>query len=231
LTSVSTFSYADLMPDGVLTREQVIDAAEDVLRRFGPAKSTVIDVARALGVSHGSVYRHFATKADLRDAVAAQSLARLYGPLEAVAHKDKPAARRLKRWIDKLASISQAMAIEEPELFATFRALALESHDVVVAHAERLGAQIEEIIVDGVTRAEFVVPDTGASARAVWDATARFHHPAFAAQWADADLSAQLDAVWQLLLRGLVGGADRPRRHVELVRGPHAVHGPLAYRP
>ncbi|WP_285680262.1 acyltransferase domain-containing protein, partial [Kitasatospora phosalacinea] len=41
--------------------------AEDVLRRYGPAKATVVDVARALGVSHGSVYRHFGTKAALRE--------------------------------------------------------------------------------------------------------------------------------------------------------------------
>ena len=34
-------------------------AAEEVLRRYGPPKATVVDVARALGVSHGSVYRHF----------------------------------------------------------------------------------------------------------------------------------------------------------------------------
>ena len=40
-----------------------------MLRRFGPAKTTVVDVARALDVSHGSVYRHFPSKAALRDAV------------------------------------------------------------------------------------------------------------------------------------------------------------------
>ena len=60
-----------------LTSEQIVDAAEDVLRRFGPAKATVIDVARELGVSHGSIYRHFASKAALRDAVAARQV---HGP-------------------------------------------------------------------------------------------------------------------------------------------------------
>jgi hypothetical protein len=38
-----------------LTPDRILDAAEDVLRRFGPAKSIVVDVAPALGVSHGSV--------------------------------------------------------------------------------------------------------------------------------------------------------------------------------
>ena len=72
------------MTDTVLTPERILEAAEDVLRRFGPAKATVVDVARTLGVSHGSVYRHFPSKAALRDAVAERWLARISEPLEAV---------------------------------------------------------------------------------------------------------------------------------------------------
>ena len=65
------------MTEAVLTQERILETAEDVLRRFGPAKATVVDVARALDVSHGSVYRHFLSKAALRDAVAERWLARI----------------------------------------------------------------------------------------------------------------------------------------------------------
>src|SRR6185503_7682618 len=47
----------------VLTPERILEVTEDVLRRYGLAKATVVDVARALDVSHGSVYRHFPRKA------------------------------------------------------------------------------------------------------------------------------------------------------------------------
>ena len=57
----------------VLTPERILEVTEDVLRRFGLAKATVVDVARALDVSHGSVYRHFPSKASLREAVAKRS--------------------------------------------------------------------------------------------------------------------------------------------------------------
>ena len=70
-----------------------MEAAEDVLRRFGPSKATVVDVARALGVSHGSVYRHFASKAELRDAVTRVWLARINDPLEAVIARGRPGCR------------------------------------------------------------------------------------------------------------------------------------------
>jgi AcrR family transcriptional regulator len=41
-----------------LDAETILTATEDVLRRHGPEKATVLDVARALGVSHASIYRH-----------------------------------------------------------------------------------------------------------------------------------------------------------------------------
>ena len=41
------------MIEAALTPDRILDAAEEALTRYGPAKTTVVDVARALGVSHG----------------------------------------------------------------------------------------------------------------------------------------------------------------------------------
>jgi len=49
----------------------------------------------------------------------------------------------------------------------------------------------------------FEVGDVKATARAIFDATVRFHHPAHADEWKDADLPARVDATLALLLRGL----------------------------
>jgi hypothetical protein len=40
-------------------------------------------------------------------------------------------------------------------------------------------------------------------ARAVFDATTRFHNPAHAAQWREPDIDAAFDRVWVLVLKGL----------------------------
>ena len=76
-----------------LSRARILEAAEDVFRRFGPQKTTVVDVARALGVSHGSVYRHFDSKVALRDAVVEGWLQRLSDPLQRIADSDLPLQR------------------------------------------------------------------------------------------------------------------------------------------
>ena len=78
----------------VLTPERILEVTEDVLRRYGLAKATVVDVARALDVSHGSVYRHFPSKASLREAVAKRWLDRLSAPLLKIAEASGPAPAR-----------------------------------------------------------------------------------------------------------------------------------------
>jgi AcrR family transcriptional regulator len=191
---------------GPLTPERILEAAEDVLRRFGPAKATVVDVARELGVSHGSVYRHFASKVALRDAVAERWLHSISEPLAAVAGKEGPAPARLRRWLDLLILSKRRRALDDPELFATYVHLAGDARGVIVAHVETLVRQLACIIADGVEQGEFAVEDPDAAARAVFDATGRFHNPAHASEWSDPGIDAAFEDVWRLVLAGLVAG-------------------------
>src|SRR3984957_9930995 len=89
----------------VLTPERILEVTEDVLRRFGLAKATVVDVARALDVSHGSVYRHFPSKQSLRQAVAKRWLDRVSAPLTRIAESSGPAPAKLERWLRTMISI------------------------------------------------------------------------------------------------------------------------------
>jgi AcrR family transcriptional regulator len=191
------------LTDGALTPERIIDTAEEVLRRFGPAKATVVDVARELGVSHGSVYRHFESKAALRDAVAERWLASVSAPLAEVAAGDGPAPERLRRWLELLVASKRGRQLADPELFATYAGLAAESREVITAHVDLLVGQLAEIIGDGVERGEFAVADAEWAARAVFDATGRFHNPVHAAEWSDPGIDAAFDAVFALVLAGL----------------------------
>ena len=194
------------MTEETLTAERILEAAEEVLRRFGLAKTNVVDVARALGVSHGSIYRHFPSKAALHDAVAERWLAQKSAPLAAIANEDGPATERLRRWLNLLCSIKRKNALDDPELFATYRELAGEARGVVRAHIDHLIGQITQIILDGIAQGEFAADDPLVCGRAVLAATTRFHDPAHAAEWSDPDIDVELDGVWSLILVGL-----RPR--------------------
>ena len=192
----------------VLTPERILEVTEDVLLRFGLAKATVVDVARALDVSHGSVYRHFPSKASLREAVAKRWLDRANAPLTKIAEGLGPAPARLERWLRTMFAIKHKKVCDDPEMFATYLALAQEACKVVKAHKDRLVDQIAQILADGVKQGAFQVADVKASARAIFDATSRFHYPAHAEEWSDPQLAARIDALLALLLRGL----EAPRK-------------------
>ncbi|MDH6145827.1 MULTISPECIES: TetR/AcrR family transcriptional regulator [Kitasatospora] len=190
--------------DSALTSEQILSAAEDVLRRFGPAKATVVDIARALGVSHGSVYRHFPSKAALREAVTQRWLDQAHDRLQAVTAETGPAAERMHRFLATLFAAKRKKALDDPELFATYLVLVDEHSDTVAAHLDTLVGQLARILEDGVRQGEFAATAVPATARAVLQATAHFHDPAHAAEWADAARAeADFEAVWALLKAGL----------------------------
>jgi AcrR family transcriptional regulator len=178
-------------------------AAEEVIRRFGPAKATVLDVARALGVSHAAVYRHVATKAELRDLVVGRWAEALMPALRAIAAEPGPAPQRLRRLIDGLIAVKRRRAAEDPELFAAYRTLAADTQSVAAAHVAELAELAATIIRAGVNEGTFRAVDPVATGRAVLVATARFHHPAHFAEWTDPALDTAYNDVWQLIMNGM----------------------------
>ncbi|MFD8566308.1 TetR family transcriptional regulator [Streptomyces sp. NPDC059639] len=186
-----------------LTPERILAATEDVLRRHGAAKATVVDVARALGVSHGSVYRHFRTKAELRGAVTKRWLDRTTGVLSAVTDGTERPAAKLRQWLTALFDAKRHKAGDDPELFATYTVLTTENSEVVDAHIAELLGQLTTIVEQGVAQGEFDVPDTTATVRAIFEATAHFHDPVHAPEWTRPDAQAAFGAVVDLVMRGI----------------------------
>lgn len=188
------------------TRERILVAAEELLRRHGPAKTMVTDVARALSMSHANVYRHFASKAELQDAVAERWLEQVSKPLATIVARPGSAAERLSDWLLALAAAKRQKVRQDPELFATYHAIAQEARGVVADHVATLRRQVAAIIRSGVASGEFAVTDPEAAAGAVLDATIRFHHPQQVREAAGRDLEPELKRVVALLLAGLRAG-------------------------
>jgi AcrR family transcriptional regulator len=189
--------------DAPLTLDQILAAAEDVIRRFGPAKATVVDVARALGVSHTAVYRHVATKAELRDLVVGRWVETTMPALRAIVAQVSPAPERLRKLIDALITVKRRRAADDPELFTAYRTLAADAKSVVAAYIDELVGLVAKVIASGVEEGTFRTVEPVSAGRAVLVATSRFHHPAHAAEWADPAIDAAYDDVWRLLMDGL----------------------------
>jgi AcrR family transcriptional regulator len=113
------------------TRDQLVDAAERVLRAKGLARATTKEIAREAGYAEGTLYLHFADKLDLVRAVHERLLpafVELVGHLPGKAgtgtvrqHLTELADGALRLYRDLLPLGSSLFA--DPELLERFRAL------------------------------------------------------------------------------------------------------------
>ncbi len=184
--------------------ERILDAAAAMLRRYGVDKTNVVDVARALGMSHGNIYRHFSSKQALINAVAVRWLHAVVEPLEAIAsHHSKAASKRLTAWFNTLREIKQRKVLDDPELFRVHHEIVSRIPEVVAEHVATLARHVETILRDGIKTGEFSRHlDPPVTARALLQATAPFHHPTLLLQGPPPS-EADAQAVMKLLLAGM----------------------------
>ena len=143
------------------------------------------------------------SKAALRDAVLERWLHRITEPLEEIVRGKQAAPERLRLWLEELMMLKRRRALNEPELFATYISLAADARAVVKLHVDTLADQAARIIADGMKSGTITVKDSKVAARSVFDATARFHNPAHAAEWSDPAIDKAFEGVWSLLKAAL----------------------------
>lgn len=188
----------------MLTTEQILDAAEEVLRRFGPRKTTVVDVARELGVSHGTVYRHFDTKAALHEAITSRWVERITLPLATISEKKISPKLRLREWFETLMDIKANTVKDDPEMFASYSILAQNVADhVVFEHLDTMIKQVEMILRDGCEDSSFEIEDCAITARSLFDATVRYHHPLHVKEWQGENIKEEFNQLFLLLERAI----------------------------
>lgn len=195
------------MPREAPLSERILDAAEAALRRYGVEKTNVVDIARALKMSHGNIYRHFPSKQALLEAVAVRWLEAVTRPLAAIVEdRSRPASERLAAWFDTLRALKRRKLRDDPELFRVHSDVVKRSQEVVNEHVRTILGQVEQMIAEGVAAKEFPRKlEVKPAAQAFLHATSAFHHPAMVTQ--EPPLTeAHARAVLSLVLAGLRAG-------------------------
>ena len=193
-------------------RDRILDTARDLIRRFGGAKTNVVDIAQAMGLSHSAIYRHFRSKAEIFDALAAATMAEEAALAETFVEADGPAAERLAALVLTLHRNKRAKFGNDPEMHALYRRIVEERPDLIVDYARRMTGLIRLILADGVARGVNPI-DLDAAAGAVRDAFTVFVHPAHveAAAKAGLDQEAGLRTLMAIVVGGLAAASAGSR--------------------
>jgi AcrR family transcriptional regulator len=186
------------------TVARILDAAEEQFRRMGYAKTAVADIARALGMSPANIYRFFASKAAINEAICEKHFAEVHGILRAVMAEDRPAALRLERFVLELHRYNKTRCVAERRLHDMVTAGMEENWQAVERHIAAIHDMVAELIADGIERGEFAAGvDPVDASNAVCTACTGVLHPTLIAQFAMKDLEEDARRVVRYLLRAL----------------------------
>jgi AcrR family transcriptional regulator len=186
-------------------REQIIRAADEHFRRYGYNKTTVADLAKAIGVSGAYVYRFFESKQAIGEAVCSMTLGRIDALLMEVATDAQETAT------NRLRALYRCLAEKGIELFFKERKL----HDLVLAAVEGRWSSVMQHKATMIEAARRIVSDGRASGEferktpldeictAVFETLEPFAHPMLLELKEPDELEASVVAVSNLVLRSL----------------------------
>ncbi|MCJ2134076.1 TetR/AcrR family transcriptional regulator [Methylobacterium sp. J-026] len=83
-------------------RERILDSADVLARRFGPAKMTIADIARDLAMSPANVYKHFSSKSEILEAIGIRKTAVVLKEIELVVAMDSSIWDRIEKIVMRL---------------------------------------------------------------------------------------------------------------------------------
>jgi AcrR family transcriptional regulator len=170
-------SVASPSPRDAEQRGMIVATAARLFRDVGFQKTTVADIARALGMSPANVYRFFSAKSEITQAVARQMMGEVEEAARAIARGPGSAAERLRALITTNEAMNAARYISDRKLHDMVEAALNEDWPIIQEHVERIDQALEEVIASGMASGEFAAGDARLAARLVHTACVRYCHP------------------------------------------------------
>jgi len=164
-----------------ISSDAVLEAATALIRRHGEGKTGMVDIGKALGVSHAALYRLYPSKAAIMDAVVQQAMDDETELARRWLDRDGPTAERLLNLIVDIYHRKRERFSGDREIHELYRRIMLERQDMIAAYSERMTLMIATLVAQGVERDGWQVSDVSVAAGVVRDGVTPFIHPQFVA--------------------------------------------------
>jgi AcrR family transcriptional regulator len=194
-------------------RRQILEAAEQLLRHYGPSKTTIADIAREAKVGVGSVYLVFPSKEAIIEELSNRRHRNVLDAMRAATSCCHSFAERVRAMV--YARVAAYLGLCDEGAHA--RDLVHCVSPAVKTAQARFRADELKFVADLLREAthagEFDVPDPDATAQAILRAYSTFAPP-FLFAYPRADVETALDAMHDLVLFGLLRRKGEPQARV-----------------
>lgn len=185
-------------------RQQILEAAKKRFSHFGYAKTTMAEVAADCSMSPGNLYRFFAGKLDIAEAIATvEHQHHLEDMRKLLIAPGKSARERLRDYFFEEMRYTYHMLEENPRIQEIASVIASERPQ----YANWMRASARKLLVELFDEAErngeFRLDDKEFTAEMIQAATMKFRYPQLWSKLTLPKLERELDGVLKLLVNGL----------------------------
>jgi AcrR family transcriptional regulator len=185
-------------------REQIVAAACEHFRAHGYGKTSVAELAKAIGVSSAYVYRFFDSKQSIGEAACSKTLARIAQSLFDLENEPWTPSEKLRRFYGVLLESGYELFMEQRKVHELVAGAVSQDWVAVANHRKAIRAVLQRIVVEGRKRGEFErKTPLDEVVLALGQAALPFAHPVLLAQRELQELRTSAAAVAGLVLRSL----------------------------
>ncbi|WP_137131418.1 TetR family transcriptional regulator [Rhizobium sp. FY34] len=184
--------------------ERILDSAERLFRHYGYSKTNVADIARDLSMSSANIYRFFASKSEIHQALAKRMLKAQYEALAANAKGPGTASERLKRHIVLQHRITVETMLDEEKVHEIVLVAMDQQWQVIQEHLVEIHNLVRGVIEDGIAGGEFRQQDSKLAAECFMQCGASACHPQLVSKNMMQDETAGPEDLAAFILRALI---------------------------
>lgn len=164
------------------TVERILEAGERLFRHYGYSKTTVADIARDLGMSPANIYRFFASKVEIHQAICGRMLAAVLRQVTDISRLPLPAAERLRRCIVEQHRLTVETMLDQEKVHEMVIVAIERDWHVIERFIDQIHAAYAQVIREGIAAGEFAERDVEVAAKCFGGATVILWHPQLVAQ-------------------------------------------------
>ncbi|WP_420382172.1 TetR/AcrR family transcriptional regulator [Novosphingobium sp.] len=136
-------------------RDQIIDAADEHFSHYGYAKTTVADLAKAIGFSKAYIYKFFDSKQAIGEAICAQCLGSVLASAQESVADGKSATDKFRRLFNKISTLSAELFFNDRKLYDIAAVSCAEQWPSSEAYQVQIAEMVAQIILEGRESGEF----------------------------------------------------------------------------
>lgn len=136
-------------------RSQIVEAATEHFSLYGYEKTTVSDLAKAIGFSKAYIYKFFDSKQAIGEVICANCLLAITSEVDEALAAVPTASERLRRLFKTLVDAGVRLFFQDRKLYAIASAAAQERWQPVLAYEDHIRNHVTRIIVEGRKSGEF----------------------------------------------------------------------------